>query len=127
MASDTALIVTIVRKGWGDKVVEASTNAGAEGGTVLFGRGVGIHEHKRIMGIPIEPEKEIVFSVTPVEKVDAIIEEIGKAAELAKPGAGPAFVVPVEKVVGVVHLQNDVAIQQENSAASSTDLSSLIP
>ena len=60
-------------------------------------------------------------------KLSAIIEEIGKAAELAKPGAGPAFVVPVEKVVGVVHLQNDVAIQQENSAASSTDLSSLLP
>jgi len=60
-------------------------------------------------------------------KLSAIIEEIGKAAELARPGAGPAFVVPVEKVVGVVHLQNDVAMQQENSAAGSTDLSSLIP
>jgi len=104
MASDTVLIVTIVRKGWGDQVLEASMKAGAEGGTVLFGRGVGIHEHQKILGIPIEPEKEVVFSVTPVEKVDAILEEIGKAAELDKPGAGLAFVVPVEKVVGVVHL-----------------------
>jgi len=104
MASDTVLIVTIVKKGWGDKVIEASMNAGAEGGTVLFGRGVGIHEHKKIMGILIEPEKEIVFSVTPVEKVDAILEEISKTAELDKPGAGLSFVVPVEKVVGVVHL-----------------------
>lgn len=104
MASDTVLIVTIVRKGWGDKVLEASMKAGAEGGTVLFGRGIGIHEHQKIMGIPIEPEKEIVFSVTPVEKVDAILEEIGRAAELDKPGVGLAFVVPVAKVVGVVHL-----------------------
>ena len=104
MASDTVLIVTIVKKGWGDQVLEASMKAGADGGTVLFGRGVGIHEHKKILGIPIEPEKEIVFSVTPVEKVDAVVEEIGKAVELDKPGAGLAFVVPVEKVVGVVHL-----------------------
>ncbi len=35
------LIVTIVNKGWGDIVVEASIKAGAEGGTILFGRGVG--------------------------------------------------------------------------------------
>ena len=110
MASDTVLIVTIVKKGWGDKVMEASMNAGAEGGTVLFGRGIGIHEHKKILGIPIEPEKEIVFSVTPVGKVDAILEEIRKAADLEKPGAGLAFVVPVEKVVGVVHL-----LPEENS------------
>ena len=110
MASDTVLIVTIVKKGWGDKVMEASMNAGAEGGTVLFGRGVGIHEHKKILGIPKEPEKEIIFSVTPAEKVDAILEEIRKAAELDKPGAGLSFVVPVEKVVGVVHL-----LEEENS------------
>ena len=110
MASDTVLIVTIVKKGWGDKVMEASMNAGAEGGTVLFGRGIGIHEHKKILGIPIEPEKEIVFSVTPVGKVDAILEEIRKAADLEKSGAGLAFVVPVEKVVGVVHL-----LPEENS------------
>ena len=110
MASDTVLIVTIVKKGWGDKVMEASMNAGAEGGTILFGRGVGIHEHKKIMGILIEPEKEIVFSVTPMEKVDAILEEISKAAELDKPGAGLSLVVPEEKVVGVVHL-----LEGENS------------
>ncbi|OGO23958.1 MAG: transcriptional regulator [Chloroflexi bacterium RBG_16_50_9] len=110
MASDTVLIVTIVKKGWGDKVIEASMNAGAEGGTVMFGRGVGIHEHKKILGIPIEPEKEIVFSVTSVEKVDAILEEISRAAELEKPGAGMAFVVPIEKAVGVVHL-----LQEESS------------
>ena len=107
MASDTVLIVTIVKKGWGDKVMAASMNAGAEGGTVLFGRGVGIHEHKKILGIPIEPEKEIIFSVTPAEKVDAILEEIRKGAELEKPGAGLAFVVPIEKVVGVVHLMQE--------------------
>lgn len=115
MASDTVLIVTIVKKGWGDKVMEASMNAGAEGGTVLFGRGIGIHEHKKIMGIPIEPEKEILFSITPVEKVDAVLEGIGKAADLDKPGAGLAFVVSLEKLIGVVHL-----LQEEGHSHSSS-------
>jgi len=103
MSLELCLIVTIVGKGWGDTVLEASMKAGAEGGTVMFGRGVGIHEKQKIMGIPIEPEKEVVLSVTFPDKKDAILDEIVRAAELDKPGKGIAFVVPVEKVVGVVH------------------------
>ena len=57
--SNVSLIVTIVRKGWGDTVLEASVKAGADGGTVLCGRGSGIHEKQTLLGIPIEPEKEI--------------------------------------------------------------------
>jgi len=105
--SKISLIVTIVRQGWGDKVLEASMKAGAEGGTIMIGRGVGMHEKQKILGIPIEPEKEIVLSVTYPDKKEAILKEIVRAAELEKPGAGIAFVVPVEKVVGVVHLQGE--------------------
>ena len=57
MSLEIALIMTIVGKGWGETVLEASMKAGAEGGTVLLGRGVGIREKQTIMGIPIEPEK----------------------------------------------------------------------
>ncbi len=44
--TDFVLIVTIVKKGWGDEVIKASRKAGAQGGTILFGRGTGIHENK---------------------------------------------------------------------------------
>lgn len=103
MGSEVSLIVTIVGKGWGDTVLEASMKAGAEGGTILLGRGVGIHEKQKILGICIEPEKEVVLSVTYPDKTDAILEEIVRAAELDKPRTGIAFVVPIERVVGVVH------------------------
>jgi len=98
------LIITIVRKGWGDKVLEVSMKAGAEGGTVLMGRGIGVHEQQKILGIPIEPEKEIVFSVVHPDRSEAILQEIVQACELEKPGTGIAFVVPVETVVGICHL-----------------------
>jgi nitrogen regulatory protein PII len=97
------LIISIVRNGWGDRVLEASCQAGAEGGTIMLGRGVGIHEKQKILGIIIEPEKEIVLSLTYPDKRDAILEAIIKAAELDKPGTGVAFVLPVEKLAGVVH------------------------
>jgi len=37
----------VVPKGWGDSVIEASMKAGAKGGTIVFGRGLGIHEKKK--------------------------------------------------------------------------------
>ena len=67
---DAALIVSIVRKGWGSTVLQASVNAGARGGTVLFGRGAGINEQEKIFGMSIEPEKEIVLTITRTDQVD---------------------------------------------------------
>jgi len=105
--TEISLVVSIVRKGWGNAVLEASINAGAHGGTVLLGRGTGIHERQKILGIPIEPEKEVVLTVVRSSQADAILEEVVKAAELNRPGAGTAFVVPVEKVIGAVHMKFD--------------------
>lgn len=105
----TSLIVSIVRKGWGETILEASVKAGAHGGTILFGRGSGIHEQQKILGIPIEPEKEIVLTLTYGDQSDAILREIVRAAELDKPGNGLAFVVPVDKVVGTPHVPDDPA------------------
>lgn len=100
---DAALIVSIVRKGWGSTVLEASVKAGARGGTVLFGRGAGINEHEKIFGMSIEPEKEIVLTLVRTDRAQAILEEIVRAAELNDTGRGIAFVLPVDKVVGVAH------------------------
>jgi len=103
LMAEMKLIITIVRKGWGEKVLEASMQAGAEGGTIMYGRGVGIHEKQKILGITVEPEKEIVFTGTYADKSEAVLDEIVTTAGLGKPGMGIAFVIPVEKVVGVVH------------------------
>ncbi|HQU48256.1 MAG TPA: P-II family nitrogen regulator [Casimicrobiaceae bacterium] len=100
--SNASLIVSIVRKGWGSTVLEASVKAGARGGTVLLGRGAGINEQEKIFGMSIEPEKEVVLTLT-YSDVDTILEEIVRAADLNETGRGIAFVVPVDRVVGVAH------------------------
>ncbi len=101
--SSMSLIVSIVRKGWGSTVLEASVKAGARGGTVLFGRGAGIHEQEKIFGMSIEPEKEILLTLTRSDQVDTVLAEIVRAAELNDTGRGIAFVLPVERMVGVAH------------------------
>jgi nitrogen regulatory protein PII len=104
MQSDSReLIITIVNKGCGDYVLESSMAAGAEGGTIIFGRGIGIHEKKKILGIPIEPEKEIVLTVTPPDKTQQILDAIVQKARLGEPGRGIAFTLPVDRFAGAAH------------------------
>lgn len=97
------LIVTIVNKGFADVIVDAGKEAGAEGGTILYGLGIGIHEKATIFGIPIEPEKEIVLTLIPRDRTEAVLQSINQKGELYKPGKGIAFVLDVEKTVGINH------------------------
>ena len=110
--SNLSLIVSIVRKGWGSTVLEASVNAGARGGTVLFGRGAGINEREKIFGMSIEPEKEILLTIVSASQVDTILDAIVRAGELNDTGQGIAFVVPVEKVAGVARFMTQAQEQQ---------------
>ena len=89
--SNLSLIVSIVRKGWGSTVLEASVKAGARGGTVLFGRGAGINEREKIFGMSIEPEKEILLTIVSASQVDTILDAIVRAGELNDTGRGIAF------------------------------------
>lgn len=98
------LIVTVVNRGQADSVIEAARKAGAEGATVLTGRGMGIHEKARILGIPIEPEKEIVLILIRDSLVNVVLEAIARGVDLEKPGRGLAFVVDVEKAIGISHM-----------------------
>lgn len=101
------LIVTIVKKGWSEKVIQASRKAGASGGTIMMGRGTGIHETQSVFGIPIEPEKEIILTVVEKDKTDAILAAIENAVELNTPGMGIAFVISLERTAGMVHAIHD--------------------
>lgn len=100
------LIVTIINKGWADEIVEAARSAGAEGGTVLYGRGTGVHERKSFFGILIEPEKEVVLTLIRRECTQSVLQAIIKAGQLERPGTGIAFVLDVSQVAGIIHLTN---------------------
>ena len=104
IARDHELIVTIVRKGWAEKVIIAAKAAGARGGTVLHGRGVGVHEQKKLLGLPIEPEKEIILTLIHKDKTNEVLKAVVDAGKLQKPGHGIGFVLDVDKVVGIVEL-----------------------
>jgi len=98
------LIVTIVNDGFAEEVVDAAKEAGAEGGTIIHGRGTGIHENAKLFGMSIQPEKEIVLTLVDKNKTRQILEAINKAVKLDQPNTGIAFVLDVEKAIGICHL-----------------------
>ncbi|RQD79212.1 MAG: P-II family nitrogen regulator [Methanocalculus sp. MSAO_Arc1] len=101
------LIVTIVKKGWAQEVIRASRDAGASGGTVIPARGTGIHEMQTLLGLRIEPEKDVILTIVNPDQTDEILEAIVKVADLEKPGTGIVFVINLDKVAGRVHMTMD--------------------
>ncbi|HET97630.1 MAG TPA: PII family protein [Desulfurivibrio alkaliphilus] len=99
------LVITVVNKGNAETVVAASKRAGAEGGTILFGRGTGIHEQAKLFSIPIEPEKEVVLTLIARNKTEAVLQAIREDSCLDQPGKGIAFVLPVERTTGIKRLE----------------------
>ncbi|WP_067841954.1 P-II family nitrogen regulator [Amphibacillus sediminis] len=101
------LIITIVNNGDSEEVVDATKRAGADGGTVIHGRGTGIHEKAKLFNIMIEPEKEVILTLIEREKTPGVLKEINQAVGLDQPGKGIAFVLEVERTIGINHLIND--------------------
>ena len=102
---DFDLIITIVNRGFASEVVSAAKEAGAEGGTIINGRGTGVHEQAKLFGITIEPEKEIILTFVDRSKTAGIIAAVTEAVGLDNPGKGVAFVLPVSQAIGICHLQ----------------------
>lgn len=107
--SDFELIITVVNKGNSETVVEASKQAGAEGGTILSGRGTGIHEKETLFSIPIEPEKDVILTLINRNKSEQVLQAIRQATELDIPGKGIAFVLPVERTTGIKRLDSQTS------------------
>lgn len=101
-----SLIVTIVNKTQADMVVDASKKAGAEGGTIIYGRGTGIHEKAKLFSLLIEPEKEIILTLITKDKAEDVLEAIVKDTKLNEPGNGIAFLLDVEATAGICHATN---------------------
>jgi nitrogen regulatory protein PII len=101
------LIITIVKKGMGSKVVAETKKVGAEGGTVIFGNGTAKKSvYLDLLGINFDPEKEIILTIACESVVDNIIKTVQGMLKLDKPGNGISFVLNVKGLTGIMHLLN---------------------
>lgn len=94
-------IITIVDRGLADEVIEAARRAGATGGTIIHGRGAGIHEKEKLFNMEIEPEKDIILIISETKDTETILEAINESLDIEKSGAGIIFVIDINRATGL--------------------------
>ena len=94
-------ITVIVEKGNAELVIDAATEAGSKGGTIINARGSGIHETSKLFSMEIEPEKEMVLILSETNSTDGIVSSIRKKLKIDEPGNGIIFIQDVNKTYGL--------------------------
>ena len=99
------LIVGIVQRGKADAPVRAAMRVGAQAATVIFARGLGVRERLGLLGLAVQPEKEVILIVVDEVYVDRVLAAMVRAGNLDQPGVGFVFVVPVDRAVGLLEAE----------------------
>jgi len=95
---DVVLITAVVRRGLADGVVEAAVEAGAQGGTISYGLGVGFRKRLGVLGLAVDVEREIAYVLVRRADADAVFSAMSSAEGLDRPGRGLLFTTPVERL-----------------------------
>ena len=94
---DVALITCVVQRGAAEAIINSARQAGAQGASVNFGKGMGMRERLGILGVAVEVEKEVIQVVVSTEQVDRVFETMYLAGKLDTPGMGIAYVTNLDK------------------------------
>lgn len=105
------LIVVGVKPTHTNEVIEASRKAGATGGTIINARGVNNRQIEQFLGLNIQEEIEIVLIIALKEVSKDIMLEIQKVAGLHTEGNGILFSLPVDNLVGIGQIDDEIVEQ----------------
>lgn len=94
------LIIAVIARGFADYVVSAARDGGATGATIIYGRGTADAD-KHVMGISLQPEREVVLILVKKSERKAIMQEIADKTSLLEEGRGLCFSLPVSEVYGL--------------------------
>lgn len=96
------LAVIIVDRDKGEDIVDAAREGGANGATILHGRGSGAHKEEKFFNLEIEPEKEVVLFVLEKSKIDSVLASLKKVIDFNKPNSGIFFTTDLSAVNGLL-------------------------
>lgn len=95
------LIVTIVLEGHLEQVMNAAKKAGATGGTVIRGRGLGNKEAVKFLGLELEPERDVILNIVNEKIKKEVMEEITKSVGIKTKGKGICISLPIDVAIGI--------------------------
>ena len=97
------LLIALVEDDRTDAVIDAARECGATGMTVInHARGEGLKKSKTFFGLTLETQRDMLLLLVEEHLSRKILEKIAEAGKFDKsPGAGIAFQIDVEDVVGI--------------------------
>lgn len=95
------LILAVVDSENSDLAFDAAKEAGCRGGTVLKSRQVSVEQARKVFGITIQPEKEILMILVPRQDKQAILKAICNKVLQSTGEHVTAFALPVTDVMGL--------------------------
>ena len=95
------LLITIVKEGHSEKVMHIAKKCGANGGTLLKGRGMGGANNFKFFNMTIEPEKDVVLIVCREDNKKKIMEAILEKNGVNTDSRGMCISLPIDSMIGV--------------------------
>ena len=97
------LIIALVADDKTDTIIEAARQVGATGATVITsGRGEGLNPDRTFLGLEVTAMRDVILFLVAETRAQEILERIRDAGRFeAQPGAGIAFQIAIEDVVGL--------------------------
>ena len=95
------LIIAMTKTVDTDEVIDAAKAAGGTGATIIPARGTGIREAMSFFGLSLETQTDVLLMLLEESLVEPVLAAIDRSGRLKEPGGGIAFVIDVERVVGL--------------------------
>lgn len=92
------LLVCIVERGCGNALVALARKAGAQGGTILPGKGTAASTLLQVLGLG-DSDRDIVVIVLPAANPETILDAVRNAPSCRKKIRGPAFTLDLLTVL----------------------------
>ncbi len=111
------LLVVIVNRGRGSKVLKVARQNGVSGGTIALGRGT--YRHVKSFWLDSNDiRKDIVLMLGNEDKLLQAIQKIDEELEMAKPNHGIGFLIDIRTVMGsmLCRVDDDTAEKGEDKA-----------
>jgi nitrogen regulatory protein PII len=109
------LLIALVEDSKTDAVINAAREAGATGTTVISNAsGEGVEESKTFFGLSLETQRDVLLMLVEEHLSRHILEKVSEAGEFdTQSGAGIAFQMDVEDVVGITHQMKTLTAKVE--------------
>ncbi|MBE7720067.1 MAG: hypothetical protein E7243_11185 [Lacrimispora celerecrescens] len=95
------LIAAVINTDLSAPIMEAARNAGCKGGTLVKAREVSTDDSKKLFGLTLSNEKEILLILVPLADKQAVLKSICETVMKETGEHAIAFSLPVDEVAGL--------------------------